>query len=607
MWLMLLFLILGGAKEVKAETFYTDNRGINTVYRDKVPQVAKDGGLKYSYDGNSFFPLIMYFTDLGDKGQVKSWLKLDATQSRDTLGEIKAAGFNASWPAWPFPTEAEFNYFDSMGMKILPNVSEMAWRAANNKDGWSLQRLKDTIAAVKHHSSILAWHLFDEEQGRTANDMDDDKWKLVRDAIRSVDSKRLVFANNYKADCGYLKFSDLMNVDEYVIKDGSSGLEKWVETIDKAVNCNPTLPVWMILQTYGGGSGPHWRLMPTGDQIRAQMYAAIAHGVTGLYSFLQHSPWAWKGGSATRWDQLDPEGKMQGINPQVTPDLWAVVSRSNKEIEKYKYVWLAKTSSDGYNMAFTKRFDADDKYNVPIRTILKDTGDPNKRYLLAVNISASPVRTRITMAGTAVVVNSLFDGQVISPTENSWIEDIPGYGVKLYEIFSSMPAPGACSNFVAPKCVNVGGSYTVSVTATNVSGVKFPTWDVANGQDDIVWYDGTRSGDTWSATIKQSAHSHGEIATHSYRFDFAGTPTMCGGSSIVICTTPTPTKKPTATPTKGTTKGDADNNGKVNVADFAVWKTEYLTKSGTKSDFDKNGRVTIADFAIWKTEYLRLK
>ncbi len=72
-------------------------------------------------------------------------------------------------------------------------------------------------------------------------------------------------------------------------------------------------------------------------------------------------------------------------------------------------------------------------------------------------------------------------------------------------------------------------------------------------------------------------------------------------------TTVTPTKKPTATPTKGTTKGDADNNGKVNVADFAVWKTEYLTKSGTKSDFDKNGRVTIADFAIWKTEYLRLK
>jgi len=66
-------------------------------------------------------------------------------------------------------------------------------------------------------------------------------------------------------------------------------------------------------------------------------------------------------------------------------------------------------------------------------------------------------------------------------------------------------------------------------------------------------------------------------------------------------------KKPTATPTKKLVLGDADGNGKVNVADFAIWKTEYLTKNGTKSDFDKNGRVTIGDFAIWKTEYLKLK
>ncbi len=54
-------------------------------------------------------------------------------------------------------------------------------------------------------------------------------------------------------------------------------------------------------------------------------------------------------------------------------------------------------------------------------------------------------------------------------------------------------------------------------------------------------------------------------------------------------------------------KGDANADGKINIADFAIWKTEYLTKNGTKSDFDKNGKVTIADFAIWKTEYLRLK
>lgn len=52
----------------------------------------------------------------------------------------------------------------------------------------------------------------------------------------------------------------------------------------------------------------------------------------------------------------------------------------------------------------------------------------------------------------------------------------------------------------------------------NVEGVEFPTWSETGGQDDIVWYQGTRNGDgSWSATISADNHRDGgTYITHVY-------------------------------------------------------------------------------------------
>ena len=107
----------------------------------------------------------------------------------------------------------------------------------------------------------------------------------------------------------------------------------------------------------------------------------------------------------------------------------------------------------------------------------------------------------------------------------------------------------------------------------------------------------------------------------NYRGDIcaAGNPT----ATPLPTTAPTsvPTSVPTATPTISQvatstpttssgncplrSKGDADCNGTVNLADFEIFRKEYVGQLSTKqSDFDNNGLVTITDFEIFRKGYL---
>lgn len=58
--------------------------------------------------------------------------------------------------------------------------------------------------------------------------------------------------------------------------------------------------------------------------------------------------------------------------------------------------------------------------------------------------------------------------------------------------------------------------------------------------------------------------------------------------------------------------GDADNNGKVNLADFGIWKRDYLAFSNDypgeniSTDFNEDNKIDLADFGIWKNAYLKM-
>ena len=65
-----------------------------------------------------------------------------------------------------------------------------------------------------------------------------------------------------------------------------------------------------------------------------------------------------------------------------------------------------------------------------------------------------------------------------------------------------------------------------------------------------------------------------------------------------------PSQVPSPTATQSLVLGDGNRDGKVDLVDFSLWKSEYLGGMKIKCDFNKDGSVNLVDFGIWKREYL---
>lgn len=86
---------------------------------------------------------------------------------------------------------------------------------------------------------------------------------------------------------------------------------------------------------------------------------------------------------------------------------------------------------------------------------------------------------------------------------------------------------------------NNSTGYTITCTATDnvgVTRVAFPTWTHFNGQDDILWKDGSKSGNTFTFRVNKSDHN-GEsdwYATHIYAYDAAGNISNCAPKDVLV-------------------------------------------------------------------------
>lgn len=119
-----------------------------------------------------------------------------------------------------------------------------------------------------------------------------------------------------------------------------------------------------------------------------------------------------------------------------------------------------------------------------------------------------------------------------------------------------------------------------------VTRVAFPTWTTNNGQDDLIWKDGTISGDTATFVVKKSDHNNevGDYITHVYVYDKAGNNVNKSAGVITL----------TNTPQLVTEIGYNDNTYKVYNYDF--------TWSQAKEWCEKQGGhlATITSEAEWK-------
>uniref|UniRef100_UPI002628049D GBS Bsp-like repeat-containing protein n=1 Tax=uncultured Thomasclavelia sp. TaxID=3025759 RepID=UPI002628049D len=82
------------------------------------------------------------------------------------------------------------------------------------------------------------------------------------------------------------------------------------------------------------------------------------------------------------------------------------------------------------------------------------------------------------------------------------------------------------------KITNVSkNGYTVTCKVTDdseVTSVLMPTWSENGGQDDLIWYETTKSGDIYTLNVKTSDHNNdtGKYNTHIYAYDAEGKTTV---------------------------------------------------------------------------------
>ena len=147
--------------------------------------------------------------------------------------------------------------------------------------------------------------------------------------------------------------------------------------------------------------------------------------------------------------------------------------------------------------------------------------------------------------------------------------------------------PPTATGITTPNPFTRDDSYTVYAEGvadpgSGIARVQFPTWTIANGQDDIIWHEGIydATSDRWSVNINKSNHKNetGAYTTHAYAYDGAGNVAFIGNTSVTIDQTP-PTITGISTPRPFTNTdsftlyavGIADSQSGVGSVSFPVW------------------------------------
>jgi len=412
------------------------------IYQHGVPHTDRHGSLRTEPDAASFFPRCGYAT------------------LAEALPGLKNGGFNCFMPWNGLSLDEVLSEAERSGLQLVKEllIAPCNFSAQPDCDPQlnaapQIARIVGDVAAHAQDRGILAWYLEEEITGcsypssncpeRVAN------YRQLEAAIRQVDSVHPSFnlelsmpAQKVPAWVSELNSSgDIAVNDDYPFNRGDeTSLEASVTNTSRLVVLNrEAKPVWITVQTFEQPStrGPAWR-MPTPVQLRAQVFASIIHGATGILYFASDG-WVVRNaqviGIAASTPSRYPDDRPTDIIASASQiaasqALWNGTVRLNGELQRLQSAILSPTSRLAYTVSVAGRaFTA-----TPVRTLLKESGG---RYtLLAVNIDDAPLALRIALPRPAIELLSINADGVAVPlaADGQAIEDsIESFGVRIYQ------------------------------------------------------------------------------------------------------------------------------------------------------------------------------
>ena len=423
-----------------------DFNAVQVVYRGGVPHTDRQGRLLTAYDPErSFLQIGVWGNPYGD---IYGYT-YDLTVLTD-------AGINTMWP-WPMRSvEHQLDAGREAGLQVV------IMRALKAEDA----------ARFKDHPSWLGnvWH--DEPTGSFwGKDMEGKYREFLdyKEKINAAAPGRPVFINDVPwitapATQWWVKWNTAGDVachDNYPIMNRkrrarSVGNELSKTGIPDSVGLATAVnkeqkPVWLIVGAFltrGHGSFPF--RMATPMQLRAQVYAGLIHGATGIVYFC--------------WDTyVCRDGNVMGMSPDprvayleagpgkpkpspATPmqlaqskALWMAATQINRELHELTPVILSPTV--GRDVSYSLKTEGEGVTEAPIRCLLKP--HPEGGYvLLTVNLDDAVLFTTFEFPGGLGSAAPLFENRKpfeIEPGATSFKDRFEPFDVHVYRI---KPGPG---------------------------------------------------------------------------------------------------------------------------------------------------------------------
>jgi len=589
MFVLLLIILYAGVcinpKKVLAITPDYEE-GKTLMFQDYVPQLTKSGGVQYTYNENSFFPIML-------------WGGSDCSQ----LGDLENGGFNSIHTNWNSTCNNQhiIHSLVGTGIKIFEYNPEILrqWKDKNKDPVWLEQILLDS-----YHPIRLGYYIYDEYSQLGTINMSHGDWVEFHNKMREVydvngQNKVAAWANiaGYMNGCAFLQYTDVYSLDTYRAANNLFGdTNRFESEIKKFRMCDqdPTRswtgkrqPMMVIFQAFKGTSSNSY--VVNANDLRAQAYGSIVLGANGIQYFLQ-----WREGGYP--DAIGLIGK------NYDPDLWNAVTKINREIDQYKKVWLSPTSKVNYNVSFV--------YGYPIKTLLKEGDNPNEKYLLLVNFSKYPISdVKITLPDFQPnKITSLLDNREMNIINNGIEENFEGLAVRLYKITNNNPAIPNCSNISGPLTVNLGETYSYTANFSSSQG-NLGT-EISIGQNgifkEVLTGTGTNDGYTASMTYDWTPLSSPgtyDVFCRAWNDSIA----ECRGNANYV---DGPPRYPCNGPNSNLTVevlpsilllGDLNQDGKIDISDHNILITDF-GKTGNAgfipADIIQNGRVDIFDYNV---------
>jgi hypothetical protein len=413
------------------------------VYQKGVPHTDRNGRIQLSLDSASFFPRCAYETIPG------------------TLASLKNAGFNCFKPWNALSLASVVPEAREAGMQLIKEMdiapcNFVAKPGCNSDSNAAAQIVSFTsqIAAVANDPSILGWYIEDEPTSCINPPVNCSErftnYQNFRAAIKSVDAVHPSF--NLDISLPYVSAvtqwnemnstGDIAANDNYPFHKGTENtLENSVADYSRLVALNhEEKPVWITIQDFGlpASTGMSWT-MPTASQLRAEVFAAIVHGATGIIYFALDS--VASRGAHVIGISPSPLASYPGHNAGdvvATPGdissskaLWNATVALNSELQRLQNVILSPTATLPYEVVVQGRTVT----ATPVRSILKVSSD-GVYTLLVINIDNVPLTMQFTFSSRPFDLYSIDDAGSRYPmgsNGNSFSDSIQGFGIRIYE------------------------------------------------------------------------------------------------------------------------------------------------------------------------------